>query len=717
MARIIPRFIEYLAVNAGSELKLNNLLALFLDVKKDKHSGKKKKSKNEKFREKKEETEEQILTVLNLLEKEGLVLMKKKTLEIHKPFRLSGKISISRRGDGFVKLPSGNEIFIPAELTEGSISGDVVEIIPIGKGKKDRLEGEVKSILKRGRSLYRMKVTETDGNYFFGKLLDMTGEVKEGALRKKTLLLDIIKAIKVDDVLIVKLKEESFYDKNIYEVGFLKFESGSTRDKDLNRVLMKYNYIQQYPDHISIDFPEEVNENTVSDWSSRVDLRNLWAVTIDGANSKDFDDAVSIEEEEGVVKFYVHIADVSYYVKQDSTLDEEAYARATSVYLVDTVVPMLPPVLSEDLCSLVAQKNRLAFTVEMTGDYNGRIFSAKFYKSVIKVDQRLTYDVAEQEINSQDPSNRLVKLMKLANGLKSARMTRGRIDLNLKEMYIKTTEDGEVQEIHEKERLQSHILIEELMLSANTKVAEFIRKKKVPNLYRIHETMDDEKLDTLNMFLQLYGINHTIQSVEYDELALALKKMEGHPSQRVFNYFLLRSFKQAYYGGETLGHWGLGFKDYCHFTSPIRRYPDLVVHRVLDSIIHSESIPPYSSEKITSMGFHTSDMERKAADAERDIQKIKACRYLEKTGIKEFKAVITGVKPQWVFVELEGYNVEGVIECKHFTNEYELNIPNEFSFISKRQSKTYFLGQVIELELERIDYEEIKIFLKPKANT
>ena len=707
---VIPKVLEYFSIKAGSEIKLSEIYEKFIEKnKKDKHKKKKHKAKHSK-----EEKNYELEVLLDLLEKEGLIQVNKKTISISKPFRLYGKISISKRGDGFVNLPSKNEVFIPVEKTEGSITGDTVEILPTRIGKKGRLEGEVLSIVQRGRLLYRLKVTEIDGNYIYGKLLDISGEYKEGVIRKKTLLQDVIHSIRVNDILIVKLKENSLFANNIYEVSFLKFEIGTTRDIDLNRILMKYNYQQSYPDHISLEFNEEVSQNTVPDWDKRVDLRGLYTVTIDGENAKDFDDAISIEEVDGVVKFYVHIADVSHYVKQGSSLDEEAYKRATSVYLVDCVVPMLPPILSENLCSLVAGKNRLAFTVEMTGDYNGRIFSAKFYKSVIIVDRRLTYEIAQEEIDKNDWNNPLVKLMKLANGLKEARIKQGRVELDLKEMYIKTTQTGEVIEIKERERLNSHILIEELMLSANTKVAEFLRKKKAPTLYRIHEPMDEEKLESLNIFLQLYGINHVIPSSDYEDIREALQKISGNPSERVFHYFLLRSFMQAYYGGEILGHWGLGFKDYCHFTSPIRRYSDLVVHRVLDAVIQGDSLP-YTEKEIAQMGIHTSEQERRAVDAERDIQKLKACRYLAQTGIQEFMGVITGIKPQMVFVEIEGFNVEGVISHEHFTDGFELIIKNEFSFISKRFSKTFFIGQKLNLLLEKIDLDEIRIFVKPKV--
>ena len=698
---------EYLAINSGSEVNLKDLIDKFTIKKIEKK--KKKEPYNDKI--------DSFLEFLKLLENEGLLKISKKLVIISRPFHLIGKISLSKRGDGFVKLTSGNEVFIPSELTGGAISGDKVEILPLRSGKKDRLEGEVREIVLRGRNLYRMRIDEADGNYFYGKLMDMQGEIKEGALRKKSLLADVIKSIKPDDVIIIKFKEKAYYDNNIYEVSFVKFETGTTRDLDLNRILMKYNFIQSYPDHISTDtFAEEVNESTASDWKERVDIRDLYTVTIDGANSKDFDDAISLSEVDNVIKLYVHIADVSSYVKQGSPLDEEAYHRATSVYLTDTVVPMLPPILSEDLCSLVADKNRLAFTVEMVVDYSGQIHSAKFYKSIIKVNKRLTYEIAQTEIDENNPDNFLVKLMKLANALKKDRISKGRVELNLKEVYIQTKEDGTVIDFKWRERLDSHILIEELMLSANVKVAEFLRKKNAPALFRIHETMDEEKLETLNSFLALYGVNHVIQSTDYEELKTALFKIKGNPAEKIFNYFLLRSFMQAYYSGEKLGHWGLGFKDYCHFTSPIRRYPDLVVHRVLDSLLRGDSELPYSSQDITEMGVHTSEEERKAADAERDIQKLKGCRYIEKLGITEFVGIISGIKPQMIFVELEGYFGEGAISYTHFTEDYELKLPNDFSFISKKYSKTFFLGQKIDLELEKIDFEEMKIFLKPKEN-
>lgn len=709
--KFTSKIFKFLALHAGKDISRHELNKKFLDYSIKKQSNK---------HRKKHRLEEQAYLldlILNLLEGDNLIRNTgKKTFYVTKPFLLNGQISLSKRGDGFVRLDSGTEVFVPSEATDTSIDGDYVEILPVGLGRKGKIEGEVMNIIRRSRVFYRLKVEELEGNFILGKLLDMSGNPKEGIIPKKTILEDILKSIRLGDVLIVKFKENAYHDNNLYEVAFVRFESDSNLDPDFNRILMKYNYELYYPDLLPHNIPETVDESTVDDWGSRVDLRDLYTVTIDGATSKDFDDAISFVEEDNRVRFYVHIADVSYYVKPSSVLDEEAYKRATSVYLSNGVVPMLPPILSENLCSLVEGQNRLAFTVEMEGDWSGKIYYAKFYKSVIRVDQRCTYESVEEELQKNDPSNWFSKLMRLALELRKTRIESGRVDLNIKESHIIMDDNFSVIQIIDKERLNSHILIEEFMLSANIKVAEFLRKKKAPTLYRVHEPMEKEKLKALNSFLALYGLNHWIRDIDYQRIRETLEIMEGHPSEKIFNYFLLRSFKQAYYTGKAEGHWGLGFEDYCHFTSPIRRYPDLVCHRVLDSILKSEP-HPYTIAEVEIMGVHCSDRERLAVDAERDMRKLKACRYVQSTGVKEFTGNIIGVKPHSIFVELEELNVEGVVRFYHFTDEDSLIVPNEFSFVSKKYSRAFYLGQKLELEIEDIDLEEIRIFLQPKKNS
>ncbi|TGN10993.1 ribonuclease R family protein [Leptospira ilyithenensis] len=713
--KIQKKIIDYLEAKAGKEVTKQELKNKFLDItEKPKKAPTKKKSAP---KERKQNSNKELMIAMdNLLlslENENLLVMDGKRILIANPFRFYGRVSVSRRGDGFLSLPSKNEVFIPGSMIGTAISGDKVEVLPLGIGRKDRFEGEVTAIVKRGRTLYRLRVTEKNNRFVFGKFLDMLGDEKEGVIHAKTLLKDILDKIQIDDVLVVKFKEGVTPEDNLYDVSFLRFESDTKEDPDFQRILMKYNFDVQHPDNIKLDLTEEVEPSNVSDWNSRTDLRELYAVTIDGITAKDFDDAISFQEEGNRVRFWVHIADVSHYVKVGTPLDDEAYQRATSVYLANKVVPMLPPVLSENLCSLVANKNRLAFTVEMEASKEGEIYNAKFYKSVIKVNQRYTYEMAEDEIKAANPESWIYKISKFTDNMRKKRIQKGRVDLNIKETTIQWDKDQKPIGIEIRERLNSHMLIEELMLSANTKVDEFLRKKNAPTLHRIHETMDEEKLEMLNQFLQLNGFHIQIKDTSYPEITAAVNAIGNNSVAKIFNYLLLRSFMQAYYGAETLGHWGLGFQDYCHFTSPIRRYPDLIVHRVLHAVILGTKLP-YDKPGIAMMGKHCSDEERRAADAERDIIKIKSFRYLESTGKKEFKGFIVGIRPAQVFVELEESSLEGVLDKQQFTDEFEIMIKNDFSFYSKKHTKIFFIGDPVTVSLDRIDYEEIKVFLTLK---
>ncbi|TGK11717.1 VacB/RNase II family 3'-5' exoribonuclease [Leptospira fletcheri] len=699
------KLLRFFQARSGKLLSYHELLSRMGEK-----AGKKKKFRKERWEV--SETKRSTEDLLEFFEREGLIEIQGKNVLVHPDQTLEGTISLSKRGDGFVKLTTGTEVFVPSQYTGNSIQADTVQILPSGIGRKGKLEGEVISVLRRGRDFYRMKVSEKTEKFLIGSFLDMDGEGKEGFLPRKSLLQDLQDEIKLRDVIVVNLKEDSAQERNLYEVHFIRFESDTKEDTDLMRMLMKYNYQILYPESTELGtLPEEVEESAVEDWGSRVDLRELRSITIDGEYSKDFDDAISFVEEGKRIRFYVHIADVANYVKAGSPLDEEAYKRATSVYMGSRVVPMLPPELSENLCSLVAKKNRLAFTVEMEADWQGNITHAKFYKSIIKVAERYTYNRAETEILSGDPTNWIFKMMKFANVLRGKRIRDGRVDLNLKETKVITDSDHNIVEISTVERLQSHILIEEFMLSANIKVAEFIRRKKRPTLYRVHEPMDAEKLDNLNAFLNLNGIEAQMQDASYESIKNVLSVISGSQAERLFNISLLRSFMQAYYSGEQLGHWGLGFKDYCHFTSPIRRYPDLVCHRVLQSIL-VDSENPYNEEDIRVMSLHTSHEERKASDAERDYYKLKACRFLEKTGIREFNATLTGFKSSLAFVDLDNPMVEAVLPALEFTDEGELSSETDFSFYSKKYSKIFTLGEQLSVELDRIDFEEIRIYVK-----
>ena len=618
-------------------------------------------------------------------------------------FFLKGTISLSPKGDGFVKLESGNETFVFSEHTNGSIQADEVLVIPKALGRKNKLESKVIKVIKRSRKYFRFLIDEVfPSRYATGFLLDLDGVKIEGFLDLKK----IQKGIKINpqDVIVVKL--DKLLGDGLYQVIFDCFENTYVNDIDLFRISIKYNYELNYPE-VELPYSNIVSKKTVKDWDTRKDLRELYTITIDGDDSKDFDDAISFSND----TIYVHIADVSYYVEKDSTLDKEAYLRSNSSYLGANVIPMLPKLLSENLCSLVSEKNRLAFTVEMKLDRYGNFYESNFYKSIIKVNKRYTYNNAEKEI--QKRSNPFLNdLIEIAYRLRNKRIENGKLDLNLTEKSFLYDELYDIKSILHKNILQSNILIEEFMLSANTQVAEFVSKKEFSFLYRIHEKMDEGKLELLNEFLKVNGLK-TLNEVNSSEIIQRLKQVSKTNLESIFNILLLRSFMQAAYSNKSIGHWGLGFKYYCHFTSPIRRYADLVCHRILDNLLKNEH-NLYSDNELAKIGIHTSQMERKAVSAERDYSKIKVCKFLKNSQETDFTSIITGFKGKYIYVEIEKFLVEGVLKASEFSYELEVSTQSSFKFFSKKFSRYFVIGDKIETSLDRVDLEDMKVYLSLK---
>jgi ribonuclease R len=365
------------------------------------------------------------------------------------------------------------------------------------------------------------------------------------------------------------------------------------------------------------------------------------------------------------------------------------------------------------------------------------------------VDHRYTYNLAEKDIDftlnndnreilagehlipssgaQPDPGNKadsdhalriklIAEMWELASNMRKHRIIDGKIDLNIPEPLIKLDENDKVKEIRYKDRLKSSILIEEFMLTANQAVAKFLTKKKARTLYRVHEEMEISKVERLNEFFKIYNVPCQLKNSDQKHVIKALDTVRNHPGgkglERVFNMILLRSFMQAVYRPEPLGHWGLAFDDYCHFTSPIRRYPDLIVHRALEKIIYNEK-EAYSPEEMNELGRHTSEQERKAMEAERDMYRLKVLQHIQKSGQTSFKGFITGFKADRVFLELRDFPAEGIVTANHLTNDQSLILPDSFSFYLKKLSRPAFLGEEWDLELERSDLEEIKLYFKP----
>ncbi len=669
-----------------------------------------------------------ILAELELL---GLIRQSGNRIYPRDPFSITGRVSMSPQGLVFINArgsdSAARDVFVAPKNSLDALPGDEV-LVRLKDRSRDRFEGSVIRIIKRARTLYRIKVVDDPvKGGVIGILLDSPGKIMT-FVDTSRIPSDTVKRIKPDHVIVATLSGASKKIMGIFfrEAAFVRFEDDTDMDVDFERVLMKHNLDIVYPEDIPLPDPDlAIEPENIRDWNKRKDHRNLFTITIDGADSKDFDDAISLDTKAGKNrwKLYVHIADVSHYVGKNSPLDHEAQDRATSVYLVNRVVPMLPPSISENLCSLIAGVNRLAFTAEM--DINtktGEITKSTFYKSVIRVDRRLTYEIAENLIDmdaagtSNDPDSRILgQMWELSSLLRRSRMLAGRIDLDIPEPKIKLGNKDDVEEIVYRDRLKSSMLIEELMLSANQSVAKFMSKKNARTLYRVHEPMEEAKVEKLNNFFNIYNIPFELKNSDPQNISKAIEKVRSlgdENVQNIFNLILLRSFMQATYRGEPEGHWGLGFEDYCHFTSPIRRYPDLVVHRVLSAIINREK-QPYNIEEIDALGEHTSEQERKAMEAERDMYRLKVIRYIEKSDRKNFRGFLTGFKTDRVFLELEGLPAEGVVTLNHLTKDHELILPDQFSVYVKKLSRPAFLGEEWDLELERVDIEEIRLYFKP----
>ncbi|HNL67013.1 MAG TPA: VacB/RNase II family 3'-5' exoribonuclease [Leptospiraceae bacterium] len=730
------RLLRYLEQNAGRKLPRKEVLSAFSSTGAFKAKAKSFR-KSRQVRGYQAESEVDVLLaelkLLNLVRTDGNKIIPAS------PFAAVAKASLSPSGAVFGAVrgadPASRDLFIPAAKSMNALTGDLV-LVKLTDKTRDRFEGEVIEIREKARELYRMKLlSEPVHRGIPGVLLDIHSRIT-ACLATPRLPADLVSRMKQDVVVVVRMPGKTIMHMGLPlpEAEFVRFESDTDMDPDYARVLMKHNLDPVYPEVEGLpEYDQEASEvkpENVFDWNSRIDLRDLYTVTIDGPDSKDFDDAISLKvESPRLWKLYVHIADVSHYVRIGTDLDREAARRATSVYLANRVVPMLPPVLSENFCSLIAERNRLAFTCEMdVRPDTGEILKYQIYKSVIRVDKRLTYDLAETMLDESD--SMLGRVWSLAKAQKAARLKAGRIDFDMREPKVIYDAEGRIKEVLYRERLKSSMLIEECMLSANICTAEFQRKKEAHTLFRVHEPMDDMKLEALNHFLKIYGINLELPNSDPENINHALKvvheftekgksvqkgstrKLEGVPPDRIFQMLMLRSFMQAKYMGEPLGHYGLGFRDYCHFTSPIRRYPDLVVHRALQNLIQKKK-HAYTEAEISELGFHTSEMERKAMDAERDIWKLKMLRSIERSGQKSFRGFITGFRPDRVFLELTDVSVEAIVLHSHLTRDMELILPDPFSAYIKKLSRPAFLGEVWNLELERLDVEEMRLFVKP----
>lgn len=504
---------------------------------------------------------------------------------------------------------------------------------------------------------------------------------------------------------------------------------------EISAIARKYNLEKKFPEDVNneaVNLAKEWNNSSTlvpklsfgtQDIDSRKDIRDKICFTIDPEDAKDYDDAVSIEKiESGGYILGVHIADVSFFVKENSPLDVEALKRGTSVYLLNNVIPMLPESLSNDICSLKPDQDRFTFSVDIELSKNYSVKGYKIYKSVINSKRRFTYEEVQDIIDYKkgDFKKELVLMDKIAKHFYKKRMKEGSIDFESREVKFDYDEDGKITGVKVKERLDSMRMIEEFMLLANKCVTEFVTelsekyKQDLPFVYRVHEEPDVEKLNDLSAFVEQFGYKLHID--DKDSIKTLLESIKGKPEEYLINDLLIRSMAKAVYDEKNIGHYGLGFDDYTHFTSPIRRYPDLIVHRILKEYLQFTENKNINFKKINlykkrlpEICKQSSANEQNAVYAEREIIKLKQIEYLSSRLGDEFNGIISGMVHYGMFVEIIEIAVEGLVRFRDLEDDYYEYFDKKHMAIGARRGKTYRIGQKVVVKILATDTETKKI--------
>jgi ribonuclease R len=493
---------------------------------------------------------------------------------------------------------------------------------------------------------------------------------------------------------------------------------------DLKVVMAKYDLPDAFPPEVEAEAEKVAREVRDEDIQGRTDFRTWTTVTIDPETARDHDDAVAIQRlPNGHWRVAVHIADVAHYVRPGTLLDQEAYLRGTSVYFPDRVVPMLPHALSSNICSLVEGKDRLTQSAVLELDAKGHVRKAEFHDGVIRSAARLTYQDVQAIVDGDAGQRRrhapLVGMLEEMDGLaklmRKRRYERGSLDFDLPEPKLVLGPSGEMTGIVASERLDSMRLVEEFMLAANEAVAERLAKARMPALFRIHEQPDPERVEEFAELVASFGyrVPANLDAIRPQDFQLILRQVEGKPEQKLISYLLLRTMKLARYHEENLGHFGLATEMYTHFTSPIRRYPDLVVHRALRAL--REGKPQAFADQLPAdlaeMGRHLSEMERRAAEAERELVEWKKVRFMADKLGEVYKGYVTGVQAFGLFVELEEIYVQGLVHVSSMTDDYYRFDEKAHVLKGENTRQIYRLGDEVEVQVVRVDLERRQIDL------
>ena len=639
---------------------------------------------------------------------------------------LTGVLQGNRRGFAFLR-PDGEEedIYIRSRSLNDAVHGDRV-MIRLISGIGRRREGEVIGILQRGhRRLVGTLKQQGKRCYVLPDDQRLFQEIEVSAGKNMA---------KPGEKVVLEIEtwgrgHKLSRGKVVERLG----PAGSTQAEQLS-LHRKYDLPMDFPDNVLEEVKRMPGEESIPMAvveGTRRDLRALPMVTIDGQSARDFDDAVSLETmTDGSFRLGVHIADVSYYVRAGKPLDREAFKRATSTYLVNQVIHMLPPLLSEELCSLKAGRDRLALSVFIELNREGEVAAYSLTPSVIRVTERLTYPQVEAFLEGSGDGKllehaflgeTLQQMGRLAYALRRRRLQRGSLDLDLPEAQIILDDDGNPVQIIRHHLGRSESLIEEFMILANETVAGHMAREKIPCLYRVHAVPTEEKLAALKETLSLLGLPDVTRKKELkpSQLKLLLESSKGKPAERLIRFLMLRSLPQARYSAENEGHFGLASSFYCHFTSPIRRYPDLVVHRILKETLAGNGLKADRMAKhkarLPIIAQQASERERAAMEVERADEELMKARYMEDKVGEVYPGLISGVANFGLFVELEN-TVEGMIPIADLGDDYYIYQEKQAALVGERSRKSYRLGDRIEIEVVRVNTTDGKLtFALPAA--
>ncbi|EPN9355561.1 ribonuclease R [Enterococcus hirae] len=668
-----------------------------------------------------------VQTIAQMEREQSVVFTKKGKVKLPlKPVLIEGTFRANERGFGFVTIdPEEDDIYIPKEATGYAMDGDTVaiDIIKTADTAMDRgAEGKVVEIRKRATTQLagefvaytEEEISETD---LYGVVIPKDKKLNQFKVYAAA------EGIRPVDGSIVMVELTHYPEKNYATSleGIVKQVIGHKNDPgmDILSIVVSNGIPTKFPDDVLAEadqVPDTIDEKGLV---GRRDLREQLIVTIDGEDAKDLDDAVTVKKlANGNYFLGVHIADVSNYVTEGSQLDREAYERGTSVYLTDRVIPMIPQRLSNGICSLNPHVPRLTMSCEMEIDPNGQVVSHDIFPSVIQTTERMTYTAVNQILEEQDEQvmeryKQLVpmfqEMQELHQILEEMRIRRGAISFEDREAKILVEPDGQPTDILLRSRGVGERLIESFMLAANETVAEHFNKRNFPFIYRIHEQPKEEKMQRFFDFASALGIvvRGTKGTITPKDLQKVIENVEDKPESAVINTMLLRSMQQARYSEDNFGHYGLAAEYYTHFTSPIRRYPDLIVHRLIRSYGQdpSEANQTYWENELPEIAEHSSKMERRAVEAEREVDAMKKAEYMmDKVG-EEFEGIISSVVKFGLFIELPN-TIEGLIHINELKQDYFHFIENHLALVGERTGLTFKIGQKVRVKVIKADPEE-----------